>query len=371
MVIGIDASRAFGSQRTGTENYSYAMIRELLALPEARKHEWILYTKFKAQTSNIKSNTKFKIQEIPLKYLWTQAGLAYRTWVDKLDVLWVPAHTLPLLRKPGLKTVVTIHGIEYEWLPAYENWLQRWYLPLSTQYAVKSASKIVAVSKFTRDQIVERMGGKPGKIEVIYEGTDDKFLIFNSKFLIKSKILNRYKLKPKKYLLFVGTVQPRKNLARLIEAFERAVADDKECKLVIAGKLGWNYEEVEKAVKKNPNVVITGYVSDEERQALLANALAYVQPSITEGFGLPIIEAFQAGLPVAASNGGALKEVAGDAALLFDPYNIEEMAKCLKRISSDKNLRETLAEKGKKRAKDFSWKVAAKEILNVFESYNS
>ena len=153
MRIGIDASRAFGRDRTGTENYSYEIITRMLKLPQAKKHTWILYTK----------------ENIKLPYLWTQVGLAYKTWTDNLDVLWVPAHTLPVLARPGLAKVVTIHGIEYEWLPAYENWLQRWYLPLSTQYAVMSASRIIAVSQFTKKQLVERLGADPKKITVIHE----------------------------------------------------------------------------------------------------------------------------------------------------------------------------------------------------------
>ena len=154
MRIGIDASRAFGQQKTGTESYSYELITQLLKLPEAKNHTWILYTK----------------ENIKLPYLWTQLGLAYRTWTDNLDVLWVPAHTLPIFARPGLKKVVTIHGIEYEWLPAYENWLQRWYLPLSTQYAVMSANKIIAVSEFTKQQLINRLNADADKISVIHEG---------------------------------------------------------------------------------------------------------------------------------------------------------------------------------------------------------
>src|SRR3989344_2044970 len=160
------------------------------------------------------------LKEIPLPYLWTQAGLAARTWIDGLDVLWVPAHTLPVLRKPGIKTVVTIHGLEYEWLPAYENWLQRWYLPLSTQYAVHAASKIIAVSEFTKQELIRRLQARPGKITVVHEGYDPTFSLASAN---EQSVLKTYKLKPKSYLLFVGTVQPRKNLKRLIEVFSRLV----------------------------------------------------------------------------------------------------------------------------------------------------
>ena len=178
MRIGIDASRAFVDNPTGTERYSYEVITRLLKLPEAKKHTWILYVRPQFLISNFKflnNDQMFKcpnvqIREIPLSRLWTQVGLAARTWVDDLDVLWVPAHTLPVLRKLGIRTVVTVHGLEYEWLPEYENWLQRWYLPLSTKYAVMSASRIIAVSEFTKRQLVERLGADERKIAVIHEG---------------------------------------------------------------------------------------------------------------------------------------------------------------------------------------------------------
>ena len=218
MRIGIDASRAFVDNPTGTERYSYEVITRLLKLPEAKKHTWILYVRPQFLISNFKflnNDQMFKcpnvqIREIPLSRLWTQVGLAARTWVDDLDVLWVPAHTLPVLRKPGIRTVVTVHGLEYEWLPEYENWLQRWYLPLSTKYAVMSASRIIAVSEFTKRQLVERLGADERKIAVIHEGVTRQRLETSVQRLVKGK-----------YLLFVGTIQPRKNLVRLIEAFSR------------------------------------------------------------------------------------------------------------------------------------------------------
>jgi glycosyltransferase involved in cell wall biosynthesis len=376
MRIGIDASRAFTEQPTGTERYSYEVMTRMLKLPEAREHDWILYVRpnLKFEIRNLKLSSNFKFKIVNLTYLWTQVGLAYRTWVDKLDALWVPAHTLPVLRKPGLKTIVTIHGIEYEWLPAYENPLQKWYLPWSTRYAVSAASKIISVSEFTKKELIRRWGADPNKIHVIHEGYSPKIQITND----KSQILNKYKIQPKKYLLFVGTVQPRKNLERLIQAFTNVVTPpnpplnlrggnlEGELKLVIAGKLGWGYESVEQMAKSmEEKVILTGYISDGDRQILLENALAYVQPSITEGFGLPILEAMAAGIPVVSSNGGALKEVVGEAGVLFDPYDVEDMAKWLKAVAEDNGLRQKLIKSGKERVKDFSWDRAAKETLDL------
>lgn len=349
MRIGIDASRAFGKERTGTENYSYEIITRLLKLPETKEHEWILYTK----------------ENIKLPYLWTQIGLAFKTWTDNLDVLWVPAHTLPVFRKPGIKTVITIHGIEYEWLPAYENWLQRWYLPLSTKYACWAADKIIAVSEFTKKQLVERLKADTNKITIIHEGISSTSL---SNLPPKLGGRSKWGVLPGKYILFIGTIQPRKNLVRLIQAFSTFYYL-LSIKLVIAGKLGWNYQEVLDEAKKNKNVIITGYISDMERDSLLRHALVYVQPSITEGFGLPVLEAMKAGVPVVSSNGGALPEIVGDAGLLFDPLDQLDILDKLDQILSNPKLRKSLIAKGRLRAKEFSWDKAARQTYNILTNF--
>ena len=367
MRIGIDASRAFGEQRTGTEEYSYQIIKHLLALPQAREHEWILYVrpnlKFLNQTSFALSRANFKFQIINLPYLWTQLGLAARTWVDKLDVLWIPAHTLPVVRQAGLRTVVTIHGLEYEWLPEYSNWLQAWYLPLSTQYAVLSAGKIIAVSEFTKWQLVERLEAEEKKISVIHEG------------------VSRTGLHPahrgeQPYLLFIGTIQPRKNLQRLIEAFAilKSQIPNLNLKLVIAGKLGWMYDEVLAAPKKwgvEDKVVFTGYINEAERNSLLRNARVYVQPSITEGFGLPVLEAMVFGVPVVSSQGGALKEIINihypmSNKILFDPYDVKDMVDKISLVLRDQRLRKEMIIAGRKLK--FSWDEAAERTYKILNS---
>jgi glycosyltransferase involved in cell wall biosynthesis len=396
MRIGIDASRAFTDQPTGTERYSYELITRILRLKEARKQEWILYIRpnLKFEIRNLKLNLNCKFQIVNFPFLWTQVGLAYRTWVDRLDVLWIPAHTLPLLRKPRVKTVVTIHGIEYEWLPAYENVIQRWYLPLSTQYAVRSADKIIAVSEFTKKQLIERLGADEGKIKVVYEGyTPLSDLPPNLGGRRQRGVLKKYGLISQQYLLFIGTIQPRKNLVRLIEAFadlmpknlitpsvsppesggERKRGVLGGIKLVIAGKPGWSYEEVLAAPKKfgvEKSVIFTGYVNDAERDILLQNALVYVQPSIIEGFGLPVLEAMAAGVPVVSSTGGALAEVVGNAGRLFSPNNINEITKCLQQTLEDGGLRQELVRRGRQRAANFSWDTAVIETYKILTTWS-
>lgn len=358
MRIGIDASRAFGEQKTGTENYSFQMIKHLLALPESRKHNWVLYTKVPIAeflAKNVVNNV------ISLPYLWTQVGLSVRTWVDELDVLWIPAHTLPVFRKPGLKTVVTIHGIEYEFLPAYENKLQRWYLPLSTRYAVHNASKLIAVSHFTAKQIEDRLEGDAKKVTVVYEG------VANNKLqprVMASNVLKKYGLTSKNYVVFVGTIQPRKNVKRLVEAYMGL--NNIKTPLVLIGKLGWGFEDL--PVDQHPNVKFLRYINDAERDILLQNALVYIQPSITEGFGLPVLEAYQAGVPVVSSHGGALAEVAcleTSKTNVFDPYNLMEMQNILGQAITDNAWREELIAAGKVKLRQFSWKSAANMTYKI------
>ena len=378
MRIGIDASRAFVDNPTGTERYSFEVITRLLTLPGAKKHTWVLYVR-DVIPSEVEGSLRalslvgMTIERIPLPFLWTQVGLAARTWVDKLDVLWVPAHTLPVLRKPGIKTVVTIHGIEYEWLPAYENLLQRWYLPLSTQYAVMSASRIIAVSQFTKNQLVERLGADPNKIQVIYEGVTNTSPSNPSPIIgegRKGEVLTKWGLKPKQYLLFVGTVQPRKNLVRLIQAYLALSTKHLALKLVIAGKLGWNYEEVVELAKRY-GIMIVGYINETDRYSLLQNAIVYVQPSITEGFGLPVLEAMAAGVPVVSSSGGALKEIIGiqypmSSKILFNPLDVNDMVKKIGLVLGNKKLREEMIKAGLKMK--FSWDDAAERTYRTLIS---
>ncbi|MFH2085371.1 MAG: glycosyltransferase family 1 protein, partial [bacterium] len=320
MVIGIDTSRAYIRDKTGTENYSYHLINALLRLPESREHTFVLFTRPNPiLPSEIGGYSNVIVREVKWKHLWTQIGLAWETWKEpRIDVLWIPAHTLPVLRNPRIKTVVTIHGLEYQWLPEYKNWLQRWYLPLSTIYATKAADQLIAVSKFTAKQLKKELHTSSKKIKVIHEGVE---LDRRSSIVDGRRTLEKYGLQQKRYLLFVGSLQPRKNLVTLIEAFSLVGARFPDYKLVLAGGVGWMAEEILSAPTRfgvQDKVVFTGRVSDQDLQSLYGGSVIYIQPSITEGFGLPILEAMSAGVPVISSDGGALPEVVGEAGIIVN-----------------------------------------------------
>lgn len=394
MVVGFDGSRAFVKNRTGTEEYSYQLLKALSRIDH--KNSYLVYLRpgVEIRKQDWPDNFKF----IPLNYavLWTQRGLALQTFKDRLDVLFVPAHTLPLIRKPGLKTVVTVHDLGSEYLPSMHQLKQRIYLSFMQRHQLKTATKIIAVSKATKDDLIRKIGLDSKKITVIYEG-------FNKSLYRKLSIdtifntLKQYNLRPQEYFLFVGTVQPRKNLERVIRAFARFDARgpvsavsrrvsslasltagtrqdlstlpplaEKEI-LVIAGSKGWLSDELYKLPKQlgiESSVKFLGYVPDKDMAALYSGAIAFLYPSLFEGFGLPILEAQACGCPVLTSNLSSMPEVAGDAAVLVDPYSVDDIVKGMEQINNQET-RNKLIKKGFDNIKRFSWEKAAKETLKV------
>lgn len=377
MIIGIDASRAFGKLRTGTENYSYYLIREMLRLPASRDHHFVLFVRDNPTIPTWLQGSNVEVVSIPWKYLWTQGGLAIETWRRRLDVLWIPAHTVPVFCNPQVATVVTIHGLEYKWLAAYNNLLQRWYLPLSTFYAARHADRLIAVSESTKGELVKETGIDPKRITVIYEGVetgefDDKQEQRRAQGSVRG-IWQQYQLEKQKYILFVGTLQPRKNLPALIKAFRYLDAELGHYKLVMAGGKGWQTQEIFRTVVEEgmqARVVFLGRVSEEELMSLYRGARVYVQPSVTEGFGLPVIEAMRNRVPVIASNGGALGEVVGEAGIVvkMGPSFVKDLASAINRVAVRSKLREQLIRAGEKRAKLWTWKKAAEKTLKVLQS---
>ncbi len=183
--------------------------------------------------------------------------------------------------------------------------------------------------------------------------------------------VKKHKLIPKKYILYVGTLQPRKNVKTLILAFQKFHKENPEYKLAITGKKGWLYEEIFELAKQQSSqndIVFTGFVNDDELHGLYRNAFCFVLPSFYEGFGIPLLEAMDRGLPVIAAGSSALPEIGEDACLYFDPHNPDTLVRLLNRVKNDEKLRKEMIEKGKKRIKDFSWKKSAEETLKVIKS---
>jgi len=371
MLIGIDGSRALVKDKAGVENYSYELIKAMLGLKEIKKHKLRLYVRGGVKVEE-EWRKKLEVVEIKWPRLWTQGGLALECLRQPADVLFIPAHTLPVIRRGKMKTVVTIHGLEYEYLPEYYKFPQRLYLNKSTEYAVRQADRLIAVSKWVKQELVKRLGANEKKIKVVHEGVSSRLVAvkkgrFSSQYM--RQIRHKYGLK-KRYILFVGTIQPRKNIARLIEAFSRL--EDKEVQLVIGGKKGWMYEEIMKAPKKwgvEKRVRFTGRIAEADLASVYKGASLFCWPSLMEGFGLPILEAMLMGIPVITSNRGALAEIAGQAALEVEAEDVGELGKAMDLVLENQDLREGLVEKGYGRVKQFSWQKAGKETLRVLTEW--
>lgn len=364
MLIGIDASRAVTAQRTGTETYSLHLIRALLNLGSG--HRFRLYINGRANLSS--PYTEVEIRSIPFPRLWTHLRLSAEMALRPPDVLFVPAHVIPLLHPAA--SVVTVHDLGYLHYPQSHRTWDRRYLDWSTRWSAQQAAAVLVDSAATGRDLAQAYGISAAKIHVVYLGRDESLRRVEDLDLV-ARTRARYNL-GERYLLYVGTLQPRKNLVRVVEAFARVISqlDLSDVRLVLAGKKGWSYDALFARVSQlglDDRVVFPGYVADEDLPALLSGAIAFVYPSLYEGFGIPVLEAGACGVPVITSNTSSLPEVAGDAAILVDPHDVDAIADAMSRIIADEALRAELARRGLENVERFSWEKCARETLAVLE----
>jgi glycosyltransferase involved in cell wall biosynthesis len=262
--------------------------------------------------------------------------------------------------------VLTVHDLIFRRYPQHHKPLNRWYLNATMPLFCSRANHIIAVSEQTRRDVIAAYGVPAEKITVIYEAADDRFRPQPPESVAAVRAL--YHL-PERYLLFVGTLEPRKNLIRLLAAFERLHAERLTDALVIVGKRGWLYDDFFARLAGSPArqaVIFPGFVPDADLPAVYAGAQALAFPSEFEGFGLPVLEAMACGAPVVCSSTSSLPEVAGGAALLVDPADTDALAAALRQILGDPGLAADLARRGVAQAACFSWSRAAAETLAVY-----
>lgn len=287
---------------------------------------------------------------------------------DRLS-LFHSQYVLPLFLP--CKSVLTIHDILYESNPEFFPELHKNLLKVFVPFSAKKADRIISVSEFTKKQIIKYYGVPEEKITVIYEGASDKFAPIRDNDLISS-VLRRYGIE-KKYILFVGRIEPRKNIAGLLKAFVYVKKrGKKDLCLVIVGNQDRLFREKElfdkiEEMGLGSNIIFTGGVSEDDLPVLYNGAEVLVYPAFAEGFGLPVLEAMACGTPVITSNTASLPEVVGEDGILVDPYSFEEIGQAMERILSNHNLRQELITRGLERAKKFSWQATAKKTIEVYK----
>lgn len=427
MLIGIDASRANRDRRHGPEWYSYYLIKHFARLD--KKNQYVLFTdiplagglldlncpilekdcigeiKFDKSGFQIikspNSNFRARVLSWPFKFLWTQGRLSIAMLKRKiwpLDVLFIPAHTLPFIHPR--KSVVTIHDVGFE---RDRNFYQlekmgpknrrihnltdlvvrvlslgRYgansfdYQSWSVKYALRHAKVIICPSEFTKNEVMNYFKTDGNKIKVVPNGFNNELYNSNIRADKVAGVLDKYGVSPP-YLFYCGKLEKKKNIPALVEAFGIMKNKHPEIKhkLVLAGNASYGYDEANFMANEydmESEVIMPGWVEEKELPFFYKGADAFVFPSRYEGFGIPLLQAMGTGLPIATSGSSPIPEVVGDAGLFFNAGDIYDMAEALYKIIVDQPLREKLIARGLEKAKNYSWEKCAIETLDIIEN---
>lgn len=369
MLIGLDATPVWGPP-VGQYTYMANLVKSLLSLET--EHEFVVYCRREvpAEFPLDSDRATFRVCGFKNRKMCEQLSIPLHAGRDRPDVL----HTCwcrPYLYRG--KNVFNIMGLEWRTHPnvPLHSRLNNWYYKTTIESTCRRADRLIAISQFMKRTFVERMNVPADRIDVVYLGVD-----LNTYRRVGDvdglRILRRKYSLPSRFILFVGAMLANKNLDNIIRAFHsiKQQRDYEDVGLVIAGGRGWNSTPIPKLVNKlglEQSVVFTGFIPQADIVGLYNLATLYAFPSLVEGFGLPVLEAFACGTAVVTSNVTAMPEVAGDAAILVDPLNMAELADAFRRVLADDALRNDLAKRGLRRAQEFTWQRTAREMLKVYE----
>lgn len=360
MRISIDANEANQKLRVGSGQYAYNLIKHFAQA----KDSFHLFLKDQ-ELNDLPKSPNFTYHVVRPKKFWKTLSLPFHLATHNYDedIFFSPAHYSPSYFRG--KLVVTIHDLAYEKFPELFLKSDLYKLKNWTLSSLNKATRVIAVSEATKKDIVKYYKTDASKISVVHNGYDKT--LFNSKVKENRKLLEKYEIPKQKYLLYVGTIQPRKNVTRLVQAFHLLKdSGSYDGNLVIAGNPGWMAEESLTAIRQSSyanDIIMTGYVTQNDLPQLYKSADLYILPSLMEGFGIPLLESMAVGTPALAANNSSLPEVLGDAGILFNPYDPADIAESIKKALS---MRQKLAEKSLSQASKFSWQKSATETLRVF-----
>ncbi len=368
MRIAVQAADLDADRVDGTRVYIRELLRRFGALSPEDRFLVCHRNRFNPELAPPES-PNYEFHTLPGGRLWMQtvfSGALYRLRPDRV---FIPLQAAPVMMPDDAELVVTVHDLAFRFFPETFPKKTRAKLNLLLGVAVGKADRIITISESTKRDLLRAFRDlDESKVHVIPHGIDAEFFGGAVSDTDRDIILGRYGLRPGSYMLYVGAIQPRKNLIRLVEAFEVAKHTHPDMKLVIVGEQAWLSDPIVARLEQSPyaaDILRIGQVSMRELPTWFQNARLFAFPSLYEGFGLPVLEAFAAGTPVLTSNVSSLPEVGGDAALFVDPYETRSIAEALVRLWDDTSLREELIKKGKERVETFSWDHCARETLSV------
>jgi len=385
MRIGIDVRCLIEGRRTGIEEYTLNLLKNIFEIDS--KNEYVLFwNSFRKPKTKLKWVKKYKNVSIK-KFDYPNKLLNFCFWYlqwPKIDLLLggVDAVFFPNIifgsvsRKA--KTIVTMHDLSFERYPEMFSLVRRWWhIFINPKAFCKKADKIIAVSQSTKNDLVSLYGIKPEKIKVIYSGIDEDFKVLDRNDQQLLQVKDKYAL-PYKFILYFGTIEPRKNVIGLIRAFNAlqdlalnsSNAELEKYSLVIAGQSGWLSAEIYQEIKRSKykeKIKVIDSVPSEDKRYIFNLASLFVYPSFFEGFGFPPLEAMACGVPAIVSNNSSLPEIVEDGAIMIDPHKPDEIFQAMREILLSRELGEKLKKDGLKQARKFQWKKTAEEFLELLK----
>jgi glycosyltransferase involved in cell wall biosynthesis len=377
MNFGINALGLInGGKRGGVANYIYHLTTRMARLES--EHRLTVYVRSDYHDLDRLDNHGLALRRVPIpsnprgvqfaaRVYTEQLLLARRARDDELDVLHFPDHVAAIYLRPNCRQVLTVHDLTVFSHASTHSTRTRLYLQHFLPPSVQAADRIICISQSTADDLQKRFGVPTNKIDVVLLAAAAPYVQRPSSAYVES--LRRFGAAPGAYLLYLGTIEPRKNVEGLILAYAVASARTQCPPLIVAGRMGrfsGGIEDLPRHLGVEGRVLFPGFVTEDEAVALYSGARAFVYPSHYEGFGLPVLEAMACGAPVITSNVSSMPEVAGGAALLVSPDDVEGLADSICRLVQDDALCHSLAERGKSRAEQFSWDRCARETLDVY-----
>lgn len=369
MNITVDLRSLRSREHSGVESYATHLLEKVIDTDRENSYT-LFYNGYRQKGfDQLKFvNSHYAQSRIPNRLLNLAMKFFKKPKLEQLagqtDVLFMP-NWLPVALQERTKLLLTVHDLSPLLMPEmYDLKARLWHRFINLKKLIKRANHILAVSEYTKNSLVERWQIAPENITVTPLGVDHKRYHAGLSVDGLRDVRNRYGL-PGEFYLYLGTIEPRKNLARIIEAYNQL---DSDVSLVIAGKWGWKYNEIIKAIENSPkkrNIFVIGYVAEDDKPYLMKLATAFVWPSLYEGFGLPVLEAMSVGTPVITSHVTSIPEVVGDSAIMVDPYHTEYIAEAMQKLATDNSLHHIYSRKGIERAKLFDWSRTATLTLEA------
>jgi glycosyltransferase involved in cell wall biosynthesis len=374
-LIAIDAADLCYDRVDGTRIYIKNVLDQIGKFDQ--KNRYLIYLKEQLNPQlKFKIYPNYEIKKSKSTFFWTQTRFPLELFKDAPQLLWMPLQTVPFVTLKKLKIVITIHDLAFLFFKKHFKLKDRVLLTKFAKKSILRADRIIAVSKNTKQDILKYFPISEKKIKVIYHGFDKK--LFNLEKAINKNKIDQVKAKYKikgDYLIYVGAIQPRKNIKVLIKAFaflknkNQANLKIKNLKLVIAGAKAWLFKDIISKAKKSDfkeDIIFTGYYQTQELPYLLGGAKAFIFPSLYEGFGIPVLEAMACGTPAIVAKNSSLPEVGGKAVEYFKTKDHLDLAKKILKVLEDKDLKKNMTKKGLIQANKFSWEKCAKETCELF-----